>query len=261
MAGLVPDAVERGSMSSSRRPAASAPPARCGGLALPTTIAALVCGGSVFAIAATGALALRPADPVTVSMSRLDALSVRSAPVSGPLSGSLSGPISSPISGPAGAAASAAGPGAASGVPVPGAGPGSADPEPAVASTGVQYSIAVHGPGYDRPAEPSASGADRGSLTAPRVVAAAEPTVVLLGYGPTSGPTPSGSAPGAGPTAAPATAASAVADATAAIPATSAARVGATAPAAIPSPPPEAVVRQPGSPSVTAAPSSVTAAP
>jgi hypothetical protein len=51
---------------------------------------------------------------------------------------------------------------------------------PTEAATGVQYSIAVHGPGYDQPLSSLAPGPARGFLNGPRVIAAAGPTVVLL---------------------------------------------------------------------------------
>ena len=57
------DATEWGSMTRSRRPA-SVPPGRRAGLALPTVLAAVVCGGAVLAIAVTGAIALDAEGPV-----------------------------------------------------------------------------------------------------------------------------------------------------------------------------------------------------
>ena len=171
----------------SRYPAPPSPE-RWSGLAVPTLVAAVACGGSVFAIAATGAVALERPELPTVTL-------------------------------PAGAAAedpgARGGPAAPStvdvtslGSAIPPAGtrrhrtrshhrPHPAAPTRAViaagavptpAATGVVHSIAVEGGGFDgRPVPP----ADRGPLTAPRVVAAADPTVVVLDPTPTASGTPS----------------------------------------------------------------------
>ena len=85
------------------------------GLAVPTALAAVVCGGSVFAIAAAGALALEP-DP--------DALRVSSAALAGAAAPTVwSAPPSTPALPPA-------------------------DATPA-ASTGPEYTVVVEGGAFD----------------------------------------------------------------------------------------------------------------
>jgi len=194
-------------MNSSRGQVATTRSQRAPGLAVPTLVAALVCGGSVFAIAATGALALDSGVPTTVSVSRLDPLSAAD-PAATPIPTAPIATMSMPaVAGTAGTAREPDPPAAvalprepirprprtpieASGdapIEAPSQAPTEPPTEPpteapadapVVAPTGVQYSVAVHGPGYDVP---------RGA-----VAVAAEPSVEFLGYGPTSSaPSPS----------------------------------------------------------------------
>jgi hypothetical protein len=110
-------------MTSSRHPTAAARLARGGGLAVPTMIAALLCGGSVFAIAASGALAL-DVEPVAAAV----------AGPGGPLVG--------------GATAAAPGSSGTTAAVPPSSGPEAA-PQVVIsdAPTGRVYSIAAAGPG------------------------------------------------------------------------------------------------------------------
>jgi len=203
-------------MSSSGRHAVVRRGGRGPGLAVPTAVAALVCGGSVFAIAATGALALDSGVPPTVSVSRLDPLSVAD-PATAPVPASPPpGTGATPGATPPGTTPPDAGtPGAATVGPATTQAPTTAaepaaepvtepvtEPAAGLAPTAVQYSIAVHGPGFDAP-----GGAVR---------AAADPSVEFLGYGPTPAatPTPTPTPPvGGTPTASPAATATATATA------------------------------------------------
>ena len=190
-------------MNSSRGQVATTRSQRAPGLAVPTLVAALVCGGSVFAIAATGALALDSGVPTTVSVSRLDPLSaadpaaapIPTAPIPTdpiPTDPIPTAPIPTmPMPAVAGTAPEPDAPAAVAlprepirprpRTPIEASGDAPAEAPsqaPVEAPTGVQYSVAVHGPGYDAP---------RGA-----VAVAAEPSVEFLGYGPTSSaPSPS----------------------------------------------------------------------
>jgi hypothetical protein len=180
---------ERGSSMRSRHLVA-APPSRRAGLAFPTVLAALVCGGSVLAIAVSGSFALDGSDPVIALPGPLTGVSVvdpagpagSAGSAGGPDSGSRRGVTADVTGGPA-----PTGPGQeASAIPPTGplragarrpatAGAKAAPVPPA--ATAVDHAIVVHGGGFDdSPVVP----ADRGPLTAPRVVAAAAPTVIVL---------------------------------------------------------------------------------
>jgi hypothetical protein len=125
-------------MNRSRPALAAARSVRGLSLAVPTVVAALVCGSSVFAIAAIGALALADGQPVAVAVS---------VPADPPGGYRVETPADRP-------------------------------PE---AATGRVYSVAVLGPG-------SRPGDDPGPRLSPRVVAAGQPTVVILGVDPPQTP-------------------------------------------------------------------------
>jgi len=145
-------------MARHRRPTTSTPRVPGKGLALPTIVAALVCGGSILAIGAGGAIAM-DTGPLAAG-AYVD--------VAGPALASSDAGL------PAGAPP--AGPGATSGsAPAVGEPVAAAPPE---AATGRDHSITVHGPGYDLPEVPAPLA--RGPLGPRRVVAAAVPTVIVL---------------------------------------------------------------------------------
>jgi hypothetical protein len=168
-------------------------PERRSGLAAPTFVAAIACGGSVLAIAATGAVALDSSEPVAVGL-----------PAVIPADGAAAGPGAS--GGRRASDGSSATPSAGGifslGSAIPPAGtrhvgtraprrPRPVSPTRAViaagtvptpAATAVVHSIAVLGGGFDTLPVPPA---DRGPLTAPRVIAAADPTVIVLDPTPT----------------------------------------------------------------------------
>jgi hypothetical protein len=187
--------VERGSMMRSHRGAASG---RRAGLAVPTAVAALVCGSTVLVIAGFSAGALDGGGAVAVGMAApLDAVGAGYqastvdgvASSGGQRSDGGADPASPGVAEPAGVRSSeasglpATGPLRSSGAP---ADRSISDPGPSTAPTAAAVTVTVSGPGFDQPAVPVDG---HGPLGAPRVVGAGDPTVTVVT--PTPTPTPS----------------------------------------------------------------------